>query len=135
MSDIVPVPLPPLPELGPLELIVSWQAVALAIAIAAITSVLKRLVDYVAGGPEKRKANYGLTRVLLPAIPLLVGALLAEFVPLLPDQLVAYIAALPPEKNHAVRAVYGVVLGAFADYLWSRYSSLLKPRSTKKRGG
>lgn len=106
-------------ELGPLEILYSWQSVLLAIVITTLTQGAKALIDVKFGGTYSRRRSKVIGRLVLPAIPLVFGALLGMLVPLRPDVLTTYIAT-HQSYALAIGACYGVSVGQFADYLYQR---------------
>lgn len=76
-------------ELGPLSMMYSWQSLLCATAAVSMTTLLKRILD-ASMGDKKRKSNKWITQVLLPSIPVLIGALYAMLIPLRPEALMAY---------------------------------------------
>jgi len=115
------------PDFGPLSVLYCWQSVVLAVGVSTGTHGVKRLVDFQLGGKDARKSLVFFQSIFLPATPIVLGALIGAFVPLWPEALTAYIAtnSLTGIKAKLVLAGYGAAVGQFADYAWSRYSSLL----------
>lgn len=115
------------PELGPLAVFYGWQSVVLAILVSMLTAGVKRGLDAAMGGAEKRKASLPVSQLLLPATPIIIGALVAVLVPVHPEVLTDYVAAkaFTGFKAYAVLAAYGACVGQFSDYLWSRYSGFI----------
>lgn len=115
------------PDFGPLSVLYCWQSIVLAVGVSTGTHGVKRLVDFQLGGKDARKSLVFFQSIFLPATPIVLGALIGAFVPLWPEPLTAYIAtnALTGIKAKLVLAGYGAAVGQFADYAWSRYSSLL----------
>lgn len=128
-------------ELGPLSLMYSWQALICATACVGITQMIKTIIDIMylpkvedqPGGPhrsaakEKRKENLWVTRVTLPVIPVLVGAVWAAVVPLRPDVLVEYVKAEELQGLWMVLAYggWGGACGQFSTMLHSKLKDLL----------
>lgn len=79
-------------------------------------------------GKEVRQSNVWLNRVVLPVIPIVIGALIGGFVPLRPEVLIEYV------EGHVdgwytqafVYSIWGAACGQFADYTFSKAKSLLK---------
>ena len=121
-------------DLGPLEVLYCWQSVLLAIGVATATHGVKRLFDVFAGGKEARKKKIIINRLILPATPILLGAIGAAVVPILPEALIAYstLHGLVGFKLVLVNAGYGAAVGQFADYVWHRFSGIQADVSQKK---
>jgi hypothetical protein len=113
-------------DFGALEILFTWQTLFLAAIIAVCTTGLKTLIDMVAGGTVKRKKNAFLTRFLLPAIPLILGAVAGAFIPIQPETLLSY-ASERHVPVWAVGAPWGFIVGIFADYLYSKILKRIKP--------
>lgn len=113
-------------DLGPIAVLVCWQSVVLAVAVASLTHVFKRAIDYRFGSPEIRRKHIWVQRLLLPSIPLMLGVLVSVSVPLHPDALMTYMASheFVGLRKWAILAIYGLVVGQFSDYVWSRYTGL-----------
>jgi hypothetical protein len=125
-----------MPDLGPLNVFICWQTILFSIGISLISGGIKSTIDYFIGksylkeeldgnetevsvGKEIRKSSRFLTRVLMPSVPLLIGAILALFVPLIPDLLVAYIKTV--KNGWLVLMFYGATCGVVADYVYNHY--------------
>lgn len=114
-------------DLGPLSILICWQSMVLALAIAILTHGVKTIIDIKMGGSENRQDVIWVNRVVLPGTPLLIGVLLTMLVPLHPEALISYL------KDHSyvgmreltILAVYGLVLGQFSDYVWHRFSGVM----------
>jgi len=107
-------------ELGPLEILYSWQSVLLAIMITTLTHGVKALIDVKFGGTAARRRSKSMGKLVLPAIPLVLGAVLGILIPLRPDVLMAYIAQ-HNVNSWAIGACYGIAVGQFADYIYQRF--------------
>lgn len=106
-------------DIGAIEVLFTWQALMLAVIVTGCTYGVKALLDVVAGGTEKRKKNVFLTRLLLPAVPVVLGALGGAFIPIQPQVLIDY-ATERGVDLWAVGAPWGFVIGIFSDYLYSK---------------
>lgn len=129
----------PEPELvmGPLDVFLGWQALLTAVIAAMLMQLVKALIDLghapaggtgtkIADGREVRRQSRILTRVILPALPPLIGAALALVLPL-PESLAEYVASADPWwLALAARAAWGAACGQFSDYLYSKVKSLLR---------
>jgi len=107
-------------ELGPLQILYSWQSVLLAVVITSITHGVKASIDVYMGGTDLRKQKRWMRKLVLPAIPLSVGAVLGMLVPLKPDVLMEYVAT-HHVSPYLIGATYGIAIGQFADYLYTRF--------------
>lgn len=130
-------------SLGPLSLMYSWQALLCATACVGITQLVKTVIDIVyakkvkdkAGdklnAKELRKDNVWLTRLVLPLIPILVGALYAMAVPLRPEVLVEYAQAHIEGRLPEVLAfaAWGAACGQFATMTHEKLKRFLKAAS------
>lgn len=113
-------------NLGPVEVFISLPAIVAAIVVAVSTTGVKAVIDTASGGTDKRKLNPWLSKVVLPAVPLALGALYGAFVPFRPEYLVEYVAAHPDAPMVIVGAAYGVVVGQFSDYIYTRITKTMK---------
>ncbi len=107
-------------DLGPIEILYNWQSILLAVAVSAAVQGIKHTLNIAFGGKEKRKEVRWVTEVLLPLMPLFIGALGAILVPLHPDPLTTYIAAHPNVKPWVAFGAWGAAVGQFSDYLYQR---------------
>lgn len=126
---------------NPVEILYSWQAVLVALMTAGLTQLIKTLLDIYGGlkaaeetptvrdmakvGKEVRKRNLLLNRVILPAIPLVIGALIGAFVPLRPEVIIEYVEAhVQGLWQGIVYGAWGAACGLFADYLVTKIRDL-----------
>ena len=112
-------------DMGPVEILYNWQAVLLAVGVAALVEGIKRAINVAAGGSDKRKAMRWVTEVVLPLLPLFAGSLGAILVPLHPDKLTEYVTAHPSVKPWVVYGAWGAAIGQFSDYLYQRAKSVM----------
>jgi len=123
-------------DLGPLNVLICWQTILLSLTVATATHGVKRVIDHtIEGGKVARQQKIFVNRIVLPGTPILLGALLAIFVPMHPEALLTYIAdhQLTGFKYYAIMAAYGSCLGQFSDYIWHRFSGIMD--DVKKRRG
>lgn len=115
--------------MGPLDIFIGWQPLLIAAIVYMTTQLVKAIIDGVMGR-EKRKANRVLTRIVLPALPPLLGAC-AAFIPAHPQSLVDYVAAneLDWWVAQLIYAAWGATCGQFADYLYSKIKNLIQHES------
>lgn len=117
---------------SPLTLFYSWQALALAAVVsglmqsvkAGIETHLERRSGTGASGRDLRQGNARLNDVVLPAAPLVLGAVVAAVVPVRPEALVEY-ASHQGGRAFLVYALWGAVVGQFSDYLYQRFKKFL----------
>lgn len=100
---------------GPLALFYSLESVLLALAVSGLTQVVKGAIPR---GPR-------VDKVLLPLVPILLGAVLAVIVPFRPATLASYASASP--RGWMVYALWGMTVGQFADYLYQRARRFINP--------
>ena len=120
-----------MPDLGPLNVFICWQTILFSIGIALASHGIKTIMDLIIGhysgadhekskiGKDIRKNSKLITGILVPSIPLVVGSLLALFVPLTPDVLVTYVKGL--KNGWLVLMFYGATCGVVADYVYNHY--------------
>jgi hypothetical protein len=113
--------------LGPLAILYCWQSCVLAFGVTTGTHGVKALIDFLLGGKEERRKRLFFNSIVLPATPIILGALLAIIIPLWPETLIEYLKAhsLSGWKAKMAYAGYGAAVGQFADYVWCRYSSII----------
>lgn len=111
--------------MGPLDVFLGWQALLLAALCYMLCQLGKSILD-AAMGAERRKANRVLTRIVLPAVPPVIGALLGLVLPL-PESLAAWVAEEPlPWLALAARGAWGAACGQFSSYLYDRVRDLVR---------
>jgi len=106
-------------------------AVGLAIVVYMATQLVKTLVDTIMGkgddGTPKRKKNVWLNRLVFPAVPVLLGILLAIFVPLRPTLLIDFVNEyITGFSSTVVYGAYGAIVGQFSDYGYTKASKFIK---------
>lgn len=132
--------------MNPIDVFYSWQSLLLAVGVSGIVQAVKTGIDTVYGtsparrssdapgakahhvGKELRKSNALLTRGLLPLLPILIGALLAVFVPLRPDILTTYAEGKGGGMDWKIYALWGAAIGQFADYIYQQIKRNLPGR-------
>lgn len=121
-------------DLGPLNVLICWQTILLALGVATSTHGVKRVIDYSVGGAEARKKRVFINNVILPGVPIFIGCVYGILVPLHPDALTEYITAhsLSGVKEYLIYGVFGMCVGQFSDYVWHRYSGLAAISKRKK---
>ena len=98
---------------GPLALFYSLESILLALSVAGLTQIVKGTIPR---GPK-------VDRIVLPMIPILLGAVLAVVVPIRPTVLVAWAGV--HKHGWTVYALWGIAIGQFADYLYQRVKRVL----------
>jgi hypothetical protein len=114
-------------DLGPLGVLICWQSLLLSFCVATATHGVKTVLDFnIKGGKEERRKKVFINRIVLPATPIVLGSLVAVFVPLHPEALLTYFTdhAIVGGKQIAILIAYGSCLGQFSDYVWHRFSGL-----------
>jgi hypothetical protein len=114
-------------DLGPLSVLICWQSLVLALGVSTGTHGVKSALDFsIKGGKEARKNKLFVHRIVLPATPILLGILVAIFVPLHPEALLKYFTEhkITGMKEISILCAYGAFLGQFSDFVWHRFSSL-----------
>ena len=115
--------------MGALEMFMSWQAVTLAVIVVTLSGGVKALVDTAwPGGKEARRGNRWVTRLVLPAMPLVLGFVAGVFVPLRPVAVVEFVIThADPDWHWLGYGGWGFVAGGVAgDYLYSKFKSFLR---------
>lgn len=110
--------------MGPLDVFLGWEALLLAALTSMAMQLLKTVLD-TAVGVERRRASRVLTRIVLPGLPPVIGAVLALALPV-PESVGAYVADLPLALALLTRAAWGAAAGQFADYLYSKLKALVQ---------
>lgn len=112
---------------SPLDLLFSWQAILCAVACAGITQAVKASID-VATGPERRKASKVLSQLVLPMLPIWIGAAYAVLVPMAPDVLTQHLDAheIDGWQRWLSLAAWGGACGQFSTYVYERVERLIK---------
>lgn len=120
--------------LGPLAVLYSWQSLLLAFGVAAITNVLKNAIDLKLGGRAVRQRKLFAHRVVMPLMPIVLGALGGALVPMHPEALTDYLTAhnVVGFRFYISLAAYGGAVGQFSDYVWHRYSGIRDDLTKKK---
>lgn len=115
-------------DLGPISAIICWQSIILAMVVVTLTHGVKKALDSAMGGAEAREKVKFVDNLVLPAIPIVLGAVLAMVLPLTPDLIAAWVVdhALSKLNRLLVLASFGVVVGQFSDYAFHRISGLLE---------
>ena len=115
-------------DLGPLSIVLELQTYVAAVVIYVATHFVKVSIDLAHGtnGTEKRKLNPWLSRVALPVVPLVLGFLYGAFVPFRPDTIEEYVATHEASSMVWVGGMFGIVIGQFSDYIYTKISKGVK---------
>jgi len=108
--------------LGPLSILVELPTYVAAVVIYVVTHAIKVAIDLAHGSTAKRKLNPWMSQLLLPTVPLVLGFLYGAFVPFRPSALEEYVAAHEGASTLIVGGVFGIVVGQFSDYIYTRIS-------------
>lgn len=112
--------------MGPLELMYGWQALLCACACVGVTQLVKTILNLTMG-VEKRKANKWISQLVLPILPVLVGAGYALLVPLRPEALLEFTALHAQDGLAYVGfAGWGAACGQFSTMLHQKLKDFLK---------
>lgn len=113
-------------DFGPVKVFYCWQSILLALLVYGGTQMTKRVLDAAFKGEENRKKNRWATEVLLPGLPLILGAGAGAVLPLHPEMLAQYIVASTPKHPWLIYAAWGAAVGQFADYLYQRINRAME---------
>lgn len=113
--------------MGPLDLFFGIAPLLLAGIVWMLMQLIKAAID-LRVGREQRREKVWLTRIVLPAIPPVIGFALAMFIPLRPESLVDFVgrADLTDWQARAVYGAWGAAVGQFADYLYSKLKAFIQ---------
>lgn len=116
--------------MGPLELLYGWQALLCASACIGLTKLIKAIID-LSLSKEKRRANPWLNALVLPMVPVVLGAIYAVAIPLRPEVLLAYTKSQELEGFllYLAYAGWGAACGQFATTLHGKLKDFLQARS------
>ncbi len=119
--------------MNPMDALYAWQSALLAAVIVGLTQAFKAGIEAVLVFRNKGTAKTGkelrgeialIDKALLPLFPLVVGAVMAAYIPLRPEALTQYVT----EHGHGSRwayAMWGAAIGQFADYIYQRAKRLM----------
>jgi hypothetical protein len=133
-----------------LTIFLGWQALLVALVASAFTELTKRVINILLAvkddsdgrltmleriGDEIRRETVFINTILMPALPLLFGALGAWALPH-PEEMIEYMKAhaLPSWKMHAAYAVWGAICGLFSGWLFDRLRTTIMAVAAKKAG-
>jgi hypothetical protein len=118
---------------GPASIVLSWQSAIDSIAIVAVVSVVKRFMEAVVGGKEKRKKNRWFT-LILTALPIILGVLMAIFVPIRPAWLESY-ARLKAQNPNIVYGTWGICVGLLSGSVYHQIIRRIFPHDENSNNG
>jgi hypothetical protein len=116
-----------------MDVIYAWQSLVLAVVIVGLTQGLKTTIENVLllrnkgttkTGVELRAEIAMIDKAILPLFPLILGSVLAVIVPMRPEALTTYVTDHAHGSKMAY-AMWGAVIGQFADYLYQRAKRLI----------
>ena len=113
-----------------MDIVFSWQTLVLAILVFMASSASKAILDFALGGTGKRKKNRFLTKLAVPAIPVLFGGAFGAWLPLHPEMLLDYVKTYEVSML-LVGGSYGAVVGLFNNGLYK----FVKNRMRAANGG
>lgn len=113
--------------MNPIDILYSWQAILCAVACVGITEAIKTAID-VRIGSAARKRSAILSRLVLPMLPIWVGALYAVAIPMHPEALGAYLEAQGVEgwARLVSLGAWGAACGQFSTWIYDRAERLIK---------
>lgn len=95
-----------------LSLIISSQMVILSLSIAAVTLIIRKLVEF-----KVDKNSHFYSAVVLPILPILLGMILAPLTGLVPDLVVKHLGAV---------VVFGSIAGMLSGTVYRVVNAALK---------
>ena len=128
--------------MNPLDLLYSWHGILIACAVIGITQFVKTVFDIVWGkvddtptptmidakkvGEVRRKRNIIINRIILPATPIVAGAILSILIPVHPEILITYINEHVSQgwQHYTIYAGWGAAVGQFSDYTFSKVKAV-----------
>jgi hypothetical protein len=132
--------------MNPIELIYSWQALLVATAAFGVTQLMKTVLDIYWGkslkkrasiipaeassrivGKAQRKSSMMVNRVVLPVMPVILGAVFAMVVPARPEVLLDFVDARVDVAWHAtmIYAAWGAACGQFSTFTFDKVKDVL----------
>lgn len=137
--------------MDPLSIVYSWQALLIALTASALTQFVKRCVDILIGiqdnndgtlslleraGAELRKDSVVIQGIVMPALPLLFGAVAAIILPVRPEVLMEYAAKYVHDQNqvYLIYAAWGAACGQFCDYVFTKVKTLASLHKENNEG-
>lgn len=111
---------------NPIEILYCWQALVMAVAIYMLTHTIKAAIPHLYT-PKTEKGKVILKRVVMPAVPPLLGFIGSIIVPLHPEVLSAYVTEHVKNafQGAMIYGIWGAAVGQFADYAYTKVTKLL----------
>lgn len=112
---------------NPLEIFYCWQALLLALVVYMLTQLVKTTLPFIVN-VKSIKAKAIIKRVVMPAVPPLLGFICGALIPLHPEVLNAYVHESINGnwiQNALIFGGWGAAVGQFADYVYSKISKLI----------
>lgn len=117
------MPEPMFDSLGPLNIFICWESIALAAGVHVGTRSMKSALLLTAKTPRSIAIR---RHIVMPCIPLILGAIAAVIFPLHPPWLELYIEENSIEQPLLIYFCYGGMIGVFADYIHQRIAGTIK---------
>ena len=133
--------------MGPVEILYCWQSVLCAMTAWGLAQLVKTSIDVWYGrgdlgrgtaptmdtklvaGKTVRKASVVINRIVLPVVPVVVGAVFAMAVPARPDVLTTHVAAhVEGWTGYLIYAAWGAACGQFASFAYDKIRDLLQKK-------
>lgn len=114
--------------MNPLDLLYGAPAVLAAATVIGVTKLITAILDATMG-VEKRKANHVLSKVVLPATVVALGAVYGMLVPYRPESLVTFAES----SDHGAWvylafAAWGGAVGQFSSYIYDRAMDVVRKK-------
>lgn len=132
--------------MGPLDSLICWQALLVALMASGITQLAKSIIDVTWGiqhedptptiadamklGSTLRRNTLIINRLVLPMTPIFAGFLFAAIVPMRPENLTHYVESheIVTWQAFCIYGTWGAACGQFADYGVSKVKDFLGAR-------
>ena len=122
---------------NPIEIFYCWQAIVQAMMVCALTQLVKvgitaRLADKWDIANPKRA--WWMKRVIMPAVPPVLGFLGAAAIPIRPEALIEYVATQHIEATMAslVYGAWGAAIGQVADHIRTKVMAAVKDKPSSE---
>lgn len=106
-----------------LQTLLSWQFILFCLGIAALTFVVRKVVEFILDNPKvpASKTSKFWTELFLPVLPIILGLILA----ILAKQ---YPYPMTDSASGLVRGFFGAVAGMFSGLIYRIMSGMLKSK-------